>query len=45
MYYGNDDLLEFTAARERRSAPGVPVLNVFQHFAPYNRLMHYVVLR
>ena len=45
MFYGNDDLLEFTAARTGGLSWSYLSLNVFEHFAPYNRLMHYVVLR
>jgi hypothetical protein len=45
FYYGNDDLLEFAAAREKGLSWSYLSLNVWEHFAPYNRLIHYVVLR
>lgn len=45
FYYGNDDLLQFTAAREEGLSWAYLTLNVWEHFAPYNRFIHFVVLR
>jgi hypothetical protein len=45
FYYGNDDLLQFSAAREDGLSWPYLSLNVFQHFGPYDRLGHWLVLR
>ena len=43
FYYGNDDLLQFEAAREHGLSWRLLSLNVFQHFGPYNRFGHWLV--
>jgi hypothetical protein len=43
LFYGNDDLLQFDSAREHGLSWTTLSLNVFQHFAPYNRLTHLAV--
>lgn len=45
FYYGNDDLLEFVVARDHGLSWTTLSYNVFQHFAPYNRLAHLIVFR
>lgn len=45
FHYANDDLLQFRAARADGLSWPYLSLNVFQHFAPYNRLGHWVVYR
>ena len=43
FFYGNDDLLQFSAAREDGLTWEYLSLNVFQHFGPYNRFGHWLV--
>ena len=43
FYYGNDDLLQFQVAQRAGLSWEMLTLNVFQHFAPYNRLGHLLV--
>ena len=43
FYYGNDDLLQFQVAQRAGLSWEMLSLNVFQHFAPYNRLGHLLV--
>jgi hypothetical protein len=45
FYYGNDDLLQFSVARDNGLSWATLSLNVFQHFGPYNRLGHVLVLQ
>jgi hypothetical protein len=45
FYYGNDDLLQFAAAREDGLSWPFLSLDVFLHFAPYNRFGHWLVVR
>ncbi|MGY1807357.1 hypothetical protein ACI8AF_08295 [Blastococcus sp. SYSU D00669] len=45
FYYGNDDFLQFLAARDHGLSWETLSLNVFQHFGPYNRFGHLVVYR
>jgi hypothetical protein len=44
FYYGNDDLLQFSVARDKGLSWTLLTLNVFQHFGPYNRFGHLLVL-
>jgi hypothetical protein len=44
FYYGNDDLLEFTGARQDGLSWQYLSSIVWQHFAPFNRFAHWVVL-
>jgi hypothetical protein len=45
FYYGNDDLLQFAAAREDGLSWPYLSLDVFLHVAPYNRFGHWLVVR
>jgi hypothetical protein len=45
FYYGNDDLLQFHVADRSGLSWELLSLNVFHHFAPYNRLGHLLVAR
>jgi hypothetical protein len=45
FYYGNDDLFQFTMARDQGLSWTTLTQNVFQHFGPYNRLGHLVVFK
>jgi hypothetical protein len=44
FYYGNDDLLEFSVARDHGLSWTTLSFNVFQHFGPYNRFGHLLVV-
>lgn len=43
FHYAYDDFLQFVTAREDGLSWSLLSLNVFQHFAPYNRFAHWVV--
>ncbi len=43
FYFGNDDLLQFRVASRAGLSWEMLSLNVFQHFAPYNRAAHLAV--
>jgi hypothetical protein len=45
FFYGNDDLLEFSVARDEGLSWTTLSLNVFQHFGPYNRAGHLLVFK
>lgn len=45
FFYGNDDLLQFSAAREDGLSWRFLSLNVFQHFGPYDRFGHWLVFQ
>lgn len=44
LYFGNDDLLQFAYGQEHGLSQTTAAQFVFQHFAPVNRLAHYLVL-
>lgn len=44
LYFGNDDLLQFDYGQEHGLSRTTASQFVFQHFAPVNRLAHYLVL-
>ena len=45
FHYANDDLLQFSVARDEGLSWQTLTLNVFQHVAPYNRMGHLLVFR